>query len=149
MQPDGKIKSVYCHFDGYPDHVGKMLFEFHNTEEKANQLVALGALSCLYEHLTPLPEAPAAHHYGDGKPPILTEHSYEHPQENVTVAYHRDRGEKYLQDTHESLDAFNKDGSFQSYNYLWMDGKWNIMDSDEKWIELTEEIVKEGLPEEN
>jgi hypothetical protein len=54
---------IYCHFDGYPDRVGKMLKQYYNTFEKAESLVGLGDISSL------------------GK-------TYEN-----TVAYHRDRGE--------------------------------------------------------
>ena len=47
-----KIKAVYCHWDGYLSHNGKILYE-HYTSSKANQLVALGNLSSLGERLAP------------------------------------------------------------------------------------------------
>ncbi len=39
-------KSVYCHWDGYLEHNGKLLLE-HYDSSKANHLVALGDLSSL------------------------------------------------------------------------------------------------------
>ena len=45
---DGTVTSVYCHFDGYLEGVGKKLFE-HYDREKTEQLVALGDLSQLNE----------------------------------------------------------------------------------------------------
>ena len=35
------VKSVYCHYDGYLEHTGKILLEHYNSA-KANELVALG-----------------------------------------------------------------------------------------------------------
>jgi hypothetical protein len=43
---DGSVTSIYCHFDGYIDGVGKILFEnYHLT--KTEQLIALGDISSL------------------------------------------------------------------------------------------------------
>ena len=39
-------KSVYCHWDGYPEHNGAIL-QAHYDSAKANNLVALGDLSSL------------------------------------------------------------------------------------------------------
>lgn len=36
-----KVKSVYCHFDGYLEHTGKILLR-HYDSPRANELVALG-----------------------------------------------------------------------------------------------------------
>ena len=33
------IKSIYCHWDGYVDHNGRILKEFYSTDEKVNQLM--------------------------------------------------------------------------------------------------------------
>jgi len=71
-------KSVYCHWDGYLEHNGKILQE-HYDSAKANHLVALGDLSTLCEHIV----AP------DG-----VDHSFEKPLPGITVFYGRDRGEE-------------------------------------------------------
>lgn len=42
---EGIIKFVYCHSDGYPSYLGKMLLEHYNTPELATALVDLGSLS--------------------------------------------------------------------------------------------------------
>lgn len=148
LQKDGSVKSIYCHNDGYTDHVGAMLFSHHNTEEKANELMSLGDISCLYEHLKPLPEAPMAHWWEKGEAPIITTHSFDKPQKGVTVAYHRDRNEPFRNQECLSLQEYNEQGSFESYNYLWQDGKWFIQNNQNTWIELTKEIVDNDIPEE-
>ena len=46
---DGKIVSMYCHYDGYPQHNGVILSEHYNTKEKARALVDNGYQSGLEE----------------------------------------------------------------------------------------------------
>jgi hypothetical protein len=43
-------KSVYCHYDGYLEHTGRLLLENYDSA-KANQLVALGDNSGVQETL--------------------------------------------------------------------------------------------------
>ena len=49
MKTPAGYKAIFCHWDGYPDHVGKILKEHYNTLEKATELINLGDLECLYE----------------------------------------------------------------------------------------------------
>ena len=49
---EGIIKFVYCHSDGYPSYLGKMLLEHYNTPELATALVDLGSLSMVRERLS-------------------------------------------------------------------------------------------------
>ena len=44
---DGKIRYIYCHFDGYPSHNGEILVEHYTTEDKVTALVNLGAMRSL------------------------------------------------------------------------------------------------------
>ena len=32
--PDGTVRGIYCHWDGYPDNNGKILVEHYTTPEK-------------------------------------------------------------------------------------------------------------------
>jgi len=43
---DGTVNSVYCHFDGYVNGVGKTLFN-HYDQEKLEKLLELGDISTL------------------------------------------------------------------------------------------------------
>jgi len=47
QQADGKIKSVYCHWDGYPEGVGEILRKHYNSREKIEALLELGDISAL------------------------------------------------------------------------------------------------------
>lgn len=143
LQKDNSIKSIYCHWDGYLKGVGETLLTHYDTYEKANELVALGNISSLYENLNPLPEAPEAFpksHITE----IITTHSFDRPQKNVTVAYHRDRNALFEQEVHRSFSEFNKNNDFQSYNYLFKEGKWYVMSEyvkEREWVELTDEMI--------
>ena len=44
---DGACYAVYCHFDGYVSHMGKMLTTYFNSDEKAADLVNEGELSAI------------------------------------------------------------------------------------------------------
>ena len=46
---DGRIVSMYCHYDGYPEYNGVVLNEHYNTKEKARGLVDNGYQSELKE----------------------------------------------------------------------------------------------------
>lgn len=45
--PNGKIEAVYCHFDGYLEHVGKILYKNYNSTRVIKQIVAYGDFSSL------------------------------------------------------------------------------------------------------
>lgn len=76
---DGKLKvrSIYCHWDGYPEYNGKMLMEYYNNNARAEELIDLGDISSLRK-----------------KTSTTEHHTFDEPQEDVTIAYHRDRGEE-------------------------------------------------------
>ena len=47
LQDDKTVNSVYCHFDGYPEHTGYFLKKFFDTTEKVQNLISNGDISCL------------------------------------------------------------------------------------------------------
>lgn len=50
-------RSIYCHLDGYPEEVGKLLVKYYDTTEKLRELLALGDVYCLQKKLNPDPSA--------------------------------------------------------------------------------------------
>jgi hypothetical protein len=110
---DGTVSSIYCHWDGYPDHNGKILVAHYSDREKLKELIDLGAISSLRKNL------------------INTSgtHSFESPQEDVTVAYHRDRGED-LQEARidESIKAY-AESDYEEYGYVFTKySEWKVVD---------------------
>jgi hypothetical protein len=77
-QPNGKIQSTYGHYDGYPQHTGKLLKKFYNNPSKVKQLLKLAkqGISFLDKSMK------------GGK-----DHSFEKPKKGETIFYGRDRGE--------------------------------------------------------
>ena len=107
---DGEVQSIYCHEDGYPKGVGKILKQYYQNRDKVEELIALRSISQLGIWVRPLPNEP---------------HSFESPAKDVTVAYHRDRNEppaKYH--TNESIDEFAIELNTQYGYVLGLDGKW-------------------------
>lgn len=109
-ESDGKIVSVYCHYDGYPNHVGKLLLEVYNTPEKITELLSYGDMSSLY-----------------GK--IGEKHDFEMEQrgpDKVCTFYHRDRGEDLVIGEHKTQKDFLESGKncCAEYVYLFKNGKW-------------------------
>ena len=109
--PSGKIASVYGHWDGYPEHVGKMLKKYYNNPGKVKQLMKLGkqGISSLDKSMK------------GGK-----DHSFAKPKKGETVFYGRERGEKgNMSTTWKNRDAV-KFKSGEEYGYVWSvkDKKW-------------------------
>ena len=52
-QEDGSVKSIYCHFDGYPSHNGRILNESFKDHDKVKSLIDLGDISFLREEIEP------------------------------------------------------------------------------------------------
>ena len=113
QQANGKVKSIYCHWDGYPDWVGKKLVTHYNDLESAKAIIALGQLSSLHDKLTPDPDAP---------------HDFENKQDDVTVAYHRDRGEPMVIDKSDNADDMYRlsCSGWEEYAYLFRDAQWYV-----------------------
>ena len=44
---DGSIGGIYCHWDGYPEHVGVLLQEHYSDNDILNKLIKLGNISSL------------------------------------------------------------------------------------------------------
>ena len=88
IEEDGTLKYVYCHSDGYPSYLGRMLLTYYNTPELATGLVNLGDLSMVRSILRErlVPDKGEFHTF---KKPVR-----EGPKGGITTAYHRDRKER-------------------------------------------------------
>lgn len=45
--PDHTVVSVYCHWDGYPEHNGRILVQHYQNREDVKQLIDGGSMSSL------------------------------------------------------------------------------------------------------
>jgi hypothetical protein len=124
---DKSITGIYCHWDGYPEYVGKMLLNHYTDVDWIHMLMDLGDLSILSENMNP-----------------TGPHSFNNPQKGVCVAYGRDRGETGTNSrTFEDMGEFEHFGSGVDYQYLFEDGKWMYRCTYKGgWSDLTPEICK-------
>lgn len=83
LRKDGTVDHVYCHWDGYPEHNGAILYNEYNNVNKMNQLIKNGDLSVLNEHIFPVPDLP--HKFG----------ATEEKQDDVCIFYNRERDEDW------------------------------------------------------
>lgn len=133
-QKDGIYKSIYCHNDGNLEHNGVMLYYHYSDPIKVELLTSLGDISLLEENVFP---------------DTTKEHTFDNRQDFVTVAYHRDRGERLRFEVYNSkeklLDDFSKSAS--NYLYLFEDDKWYFVDKEKglKFEPLEDNLLKENL----
>lgn len=128
-QPDGSYYGIYCHSDGYLTYNGAMLLDHYSDKQRLDELLDLGDLSLLCKKIAPDPSLPHSFDYNER-------------QENVTVAYGRDRGEKNIEAREITLEQA-KD-SWCEYMYIFgRDGKWRYYDLSENEPQLRD--VEEDL----
>lgn len=93
---DGKFRSIYCQFDGYLEHVGKVLFEHFQDQQKIEDMMSLGDMSSIEASI------------------------------ECSVFYKRDRGENDVDccvcDSKDECFEQND----QAYNYFWDGEKWFV-----------------------
>lgn len=126
---------ITVHWDGYLSGVGKTLLENYNTEEKVNRLFELGQLSCLKKNIDPNPNL---------------KHTFDYPQKDTCIAYHRDRCDEWEDCKPIILRAIllkdfeNKFMKYQEeFNYFWKNGRWRYReDYSKNYRPLTEKAVR-------
>ena len=95
---DGKVRSIYCHWDGYPSHNGAILMNHYNTQDKIEALLALGDISTLKESV------------------------------DQTVAYGRDEGETGCEARVYDRAGEAIENEHERYDYFWDDiyQRWEV-----------------------
>lgn len=113
--PEGKIRSVYCHWDGYVAHNGEMLRRYYSDADKVKALVDLGQISVLKPKVNP----------------TTTEHSFDTPEEDITIFYGRDRGEENVGfQEYDDFAEYVDNG--EEYMYFFNGTDWLVNDHGEK-----------------
>ena len=110
VKTDGGYKAIYCHWDGYPQYMYPLLRDWYSTQERAEALIGFGDASSIAKRLVPS--------YDSG-------HSFDNPEEDVSVFYHRDRGDRW---TDCSWATLNKEEtlSLQYFTYIFEDDAWHV-----------------------
>lgn len=105
---DGTYDFVYCHWDGYLNHNGVILWKHYRDEETIRRLVDHGDISSLRKRIDP-----------------IGPHSYDDSEEDTTVFYHRDRNEDWDDVSSRNITAEREEDLRENaFLYLWKDGEW-------------------------
>jgi len=112
LNKDGSVDSVYCHWDGYPEYNGLILSRYYDNPADIDDLIELGDISVLRPRLFP-----------------TGEHTFENPEENVTIFYGRDRGDEGMEAHHYATladweEEICGENSWIEFGYLWNGECW-------------------------
>jgi hypothetical protein len=126
---DGSVSQIYCHWDGYLSHNGKLLVENYNSLLAAEFLVSKGDLSVLAERVTPNRDMV---------------HSFEVAQNGVCVYYGRDRGETNTEPkTYASVSEYFDTFTTEEYNYFFNGEFWEVEQDGRNFMPVTEAMNME------
>lgn len=126
----GQGRQIYSHWDGYLSGVGKTLLEHYSDADKIKKLIDLGSISSLREEV---------------EIPKDVKHDFDKPQENITVAYGRDRGEKDTQ-ANEFKGGKPDTKHSEEFDYLFVESEkqWYVRvnySSNPKFVKLTQKKI--------
>ena len=107
---EGKIRSVYCHWDGYVANNGRILQENYQDQAKIEALIALGSISSLGAEL--------------GEQQDFNDRSTQ--KDDWTLFYTRDRGEELSVQEYDDIPSWIAD--MEEYAYLWNGNEWIVND---------------------
>ena len=118
---DGTVHQVYCHWDGYIDYNGKILFEHYSDPVKLRLLIDLGDISSLHT------EVGVKHPFSqfeakmDGK-------EYDRLYGEMTTFYGRDRDEENTEPKKFSdFETYRLSHQYEEFEYiLRADGVWYV-----------------------
>lgn len=129
---DGVIKQVYCHWDGYLAHNGKLLLAHYTDPIVAEELITVGSISSLRETT------------GE-------QHSFDERYEDTdarskwTTFYGRDRGEEDAgYHMFKNFDDYVANHQYEEYEYILRnDGLWYVAAGNEVYVLLADAIAEE------
>ena len=116
------FKGVYCHLDGYLEHVGRILRQHYTDPAKIAELIEHGDISSLGAE-------------------IGSSHDFENRSEGQTTFYGRDRGVNNCGPTSRKtrraiMNYANRCGC--EYFYLFADGDWKYAERGAQYVGLSD-----------
>ena len=121
----GIVKSIYCHWDGYLSHNGKILLTYWNDRDKLMTMIDEGDASKIAENLG-------------------TQHHFDFCPKDECNFYKRDRKDykpHYNADEFELKDF--EDHALEYFYYLDLDNNWHVSKFSGPFQLLTMEICNE------
>jgi hypothetical protein len=121
---DGTVEQVYCHWDGYLEHNGKILFEHYMDPFKVKELVALGGFSSLRETV----------------------------EETADTAYTQ-RGEDLAIEKFKDFADYIENHQYEEYEYILRNvngvATWYVKCHDAPYVTLEQAFIEQAVLEDN
>ena len=106
---DGTVQQIYCHWDGYLEHNGKILFNHYVDPYKTRELIDMGGISSLCNTI----------------------------EETKQGAYHFWRGEELRVEKFKDFEDYVANHQYEDYEYiLRKDGHWYVQAHDDAFVML-------------
>lgn len=125
---DGTVEQVYCHWDGYLSHNGRILQEHYSDPGKLQELIEGGGISSLRPNIGSRHPFSPAYNEQDPVKKLLIDAEYEAARESGwTTFYARDRGEDVTKERFWNYDMYRMTCQKEEYNYiLRANGRWYV-----------------------
>jgi len=135
---DGTVEQVYCHWDGYLEHNGKILAEHYSDPFKLRDLIDLGGLSSLRRDIG------EKHAFSQFDLPKEEVEAFVKRTENMCTFYARDRGEKLSAHKFVDFQDYLAHHAYEEYEYiLRKDGNWYVKQHNNEFELLVPALAKE------
>jgi len=109
---DGTVQQVYCHWDGYLEHNGKILAEHYSNPFILRDLIDLGGLSSLRRDIG------EKHAFSQFDLPKEEVEAFVKRTENMCTFYARDRGEKLVVHKFADFEDYLAHHAYEEYEYI-------------------------------
>lgn len=121
---DDTVEGIYVHNNGFPAFMAPILLGYYDTRDIVEELISLGDASIICPKLSPDPSKP---------------HSFDSPQKEVSVLYHRDRGEEwaFVKPMKASYRFLPVIGGMM-FNYIFVGNRWYMWER-ESWYSQSDE----------
>ena len=143
---DGTVEQVYCHWDGYLEHNGKILFENYSNPFILRDLIDLGDISSLGKIVGA--KHPFSPHEGETQKAL-----YETAMsQGATTFYGRDRGENGVSaKKFASFEDYKANHQYEEYEYILRNvngvATWFVAEHSDRYVPLEEALstIKETV----
>ena len=138
---DGTVEQVYCHWDGYLEHNGKILQEHYSNPFILRDLIDLGDISSLK------PTIGTKHAFSQFEVPMDGE-AYDKLYGDMTTFYGRDRGEDGVSaKKFASYEDYLLNHQYEEYEYILRsvggEAVWFVADHSNDFKPLLQALIAE------
>ena len=128
---DGTVQQVYCHWDGYLDHNGKILQEHYSDPFKLRDLIDLGDMSSLGER-------------------IGTQHAFDKAPQGECTFYGRDRKESGCEARKfKDFADYRANHQYEEYEYILRacgdKAVWFVADHNDTYMPLVDALAQQEV----